>query len=191
MTMDFGEIYDRHYRPVRTFIAALVKDSFLAEDLCQETFIRVRDHLAEVRDQARLKSWVFSIAHNVCRDHFRRAKTRPEAWADGLDPESPAAGRGLVIDLLPQQELERRQMSQCVQDKIDLLPEGRRTVLVLYDIMGFSHQEVADVLRIEVGAAKVRLHRARRSFQKILEKDCDFEVDGRSVLVCEPKPNRT
>lgn len=188
--MDFEEIYDQHHRPIRTFIAALVKDSFLAEDLCQETFIRVQDNLAKVRDPAKLKAWIFSIAHNVCRDHFRRVKSRPEVATDGLDSRSPATPHGLVIDLLPQQELERRQMSQCVQDKIELLPEGQRTVLALYDIMGFTHQEVADVLGIEVGAAKVRLHRARRSLQKILEQDCDFEVDDRSVLVCEPKPDR-
>jgi len=77
-------------------------------------------------------------------------------------------------------------MSRCVQDKLSLLPESLRSVIIFADIMDFSHQEMADILGLTVENVKVRLHRARKKFKAILEKECTFEVDERSVLVCEP-----
>jgi len=86
-----------------------------------------------------------------------------------------------------QKELEQRQMGECVQNQIRFLPESLRTVLVLFDIMDFSLQEVAEILGITVENAKVRLHRARKKMKAVLEKQCTFETDERNVLVCEPK----
>ena len=77
-------------------------------------------------------------------------------------------------------------MSRCVQEKLSLLPETLRSVIIFADIMDFSHQEIADILGLTVENAKVRLHRARKKLKAILEKECTFEVDERNVLVCEP-----
>ena len=77
-------------------------------------------------------------------------------------------------------------MSACVQDKIRLLPESYQTVLVLFDLMEFSHQEIAEILDTSVENAKVRLHRARKKLKTILEEECRFEVDDRNVLICDP-----
>jgi RNA polymerase sigma-70 factor (ECF subfamily) len=85
-----------------------------------------------------------------------------------------------------QKELEQRQMGECVKDQINLLPESMRTVLLLFDIMEFSHQEIADILGITVKNVKVRLHRARKKLKPILEEKCSFERDERNVLVCLP-----
>ena len=85
-----------------------------------------------------------------------------------------------------QKELEQRQMGECVQDKINLLPEPLRTVIILFDTMDLSHQEIAESLGITVENVKVRLHRARKKLKAILEEECTFEVDERNVIVCEP-----
>ena len=77
-------------------------------------------------------------------------------------------------------------MSQCVQDKVNLLPESLRSVLIFADVMEFSHQEIANFLGLSVENVKVRVHRARKKLKKILEEKCTFEVDERNVLVCEP-----
>ena len=77
-------------------------------------------------------------------------------------------------------------MSACVQDKIRLLPESYQTVLVLFDLMEFNHQEIAEILDISIENVKVRLHRARRKLKTILEEECRFELDDRNVLICEP-----
>ncbi len=75
--MDFYEVYEQHYDRVRNFILASVKNRWVADDLVQETFLRVLQNLSKVRDQAKLSSWIFRIAANLCRDYFR-SPTRKE-----------------------------------------------------------------------------------------------------------------
>lgn len=86
-----------------------------------------------------------------------------------------------------QKKLEQHQMGQCVQDKMNLLALDLRTVLVLSDIMACSQKDIAEIMGISVTNVKARLHRARKKFRAILEEHCSFEIDERSVLVCDPK----
>jgi RNA polymerase sigma-70 factor (ECF subfamily) len=187
--MEFWEIYDQYYARVRKFILALVKDEWVADDIIQETFLKVQQNIESLRDPTRLSSWIFRIAHNLCQDHFRRLKkSRKEERIDQEETEDlneALIQKGLGI----QKELEQRQMGECVQNQINLLPESLRTVLVLFDIMEFSHQESADILGITVKNVKVRLHRARKRLKTILEEKCAFERDERNVLICIPAGN--
>jgi len=183
--MDFWEIYDPYYGKVRKFILALVKDPWTADDLIQETFLRVQQNLGTLKDSSKLSSWIYRIAYNLCQDHFRRGKAeRKRESTDSEQTENLA--EGFIQEQLIQKELEQREMGRCVQDQIDLLPESLRAVLVLFDIMECSHQEIADILGITVANVKVRLHRARKTLKPILEKKCTFEKDERNVLVCTP-----
>jgi RNA polymerase sigma-70 factor, ECF subfamily len=177
--MDLFAIHDQYYRRARKFILALVKNESAADDLTQETFIRIQENLESVRDPEKISSWIFSIAYHLCQDHFRTLKTSSaqEEIHDGL----------VNIEEAPvQKKLEQGEMSQCVQDKLSLLPETQRSIIILADIMEFSHQEIADILGLTIENVKVRVHRARKKFKTILEKECTFEVDERSILVCEP-----
>ena len=137
--MNFWEIYEVHYRPVRRFISRMVRDEWAADDLTQDT------------------------------------------------NQGTIQGLKASIEPIAQVQLEQHQMSRCVQDKIHLLPEPLRVVLVLFDTMELSHQEIADILGIRAGNVKVRLHRARNALKEILERDCNFEHDERNVMVCLPK----
>ena len=180
MEANFWEIYDQHYASVRNFILIIVKDEWVADDLIQETFIKVQRKLPQLKDSSKLSSWIVRIAHNLCQDHFRkmsRISTKEKAFAE--------KGR-ILSEPIFHKELEQHQMGQCVQDKMKLLPEQYRTVLALFDLMDCSHQEIADLLDISLENVKVRLHRARKKFKTILEKECKFELDDRNVLICEP-----
>jgi len=178
--MDFWDIYHKHYERVKKFIFALVKDEWVADDLIQETFIKVQKNLNQLREESKISSWIFRIAYNLCQDHFR--KMSPSSKSDHI-----LAQKGEILsEPLFQKEFEQRQMGECIQDKIRLLPESYQTVLVLYDLMEFSHQEIAEIVDISVANVKVRLHRARKKLRTILEQDCSFEVDERSVLICDP-----
>ena len=181
MQMDFWKIYDQYYRPVRKFILVYVKDEWVADDLIQETFIRVQKNLDGVKNPAKISSWIFRIAHNLCHDHYRQLKR--SSLNERTIQQNIVAFKEAVV----QKELEQQQMGECVQDKMDLLLPDYRTVLILSDIMAFSHKEIAEILDISVSNVKVRLHRARKAFKAILEDHCRFEVDERSVLVCDPK----
>jgi RNA polymerase sigma-70 factor, ECF subfamily len=184
--MEFWDIYDHYYVKVRRFILTLVKDEWVADDLIQETFLKIQNNLKNLKDPSKLSSWIFRIAYNLCQDHFRKLKrSRKE---ERIDQEEMEDFKEALIQKGPdiQKELEQRQMGECVQNQINLLPESLRTVLVLFDIMEFSHQEIADILRITVKNVKVRLHRARKKLRPILEEKCSFERDERNVLVCIP-----
>jgi RNA polymerase sigma-70 factor (ECF subfamily) len=177
--MNFLEVHDQFYERVRKFILASVRDESAADDLVQEAFMKIQENLDSVRDASKISSWVFRIAHNLCQDHFRTRKKLPshEEIHEGL----------VNIQETPlQKKVEQGEMSQCVQDQLNLLPESLRSVLIFSDVMEFSQQEIADILRLTVENVKVRLHRARKKFKAILEEKCTFEVDERNVLVCEP-----
>jgi len=184
--MEFWEIYDQFYSKVRKFILALVKDEWVADDLIQETFLRIQGNLRNLKDPSKLSSWIFRVAYNLCQDHFRQLKrSRKE---ERIDQEGMEDLKEALVQKGPdvQKELEQRQMGECVQNQINLLPESLRTVLIFFDIMEFSHQEIADILGITVKNVKVRVHRARKKLKPILEERCTFEKDERNVLVCLP-----
>jgi RNA polymerase sigma-70 factor (ECF subfamily) len=176
--MNFLEIHDQFYQRVRKFILASVRDESAADDLVQEAFMKIHENLDSVRDTSKVSSWVFRIAHNACYDYFRaRKKTSHNQVHEGL------------VDLQEtplQKRMEQDEMSRCVQGQLNLLPESLRSVLIFSDIMELNHEEIADILGLTVENVKVRLHRARKKFNAILENKCTFELDERNVLVCEP-----
>jgi len=183
--VDFWEIYDRHYARVRGYAASMLRDGSASDDVVQETFLRAQTNLESVREPDKVAAWLFRVAHNLCMDLLRARKA--SRIDPAADPETAAPRDAVSV----QRDLERGEMSACVREMVDHLPETDRSVILLYDIMALSHQEIADVLGIEVGAVKVRLHRARRKLRALLEEGCSFERDDRDVLVCEPKlPNR-
>jgi len=177
--MDLLEIQDQYYHRVRKYILTSVRDESVADDLIQETFLKIQENLDSLRDPAKISSWIFRIAYHLCQDHFRTLKrsSSHEEIPDGLVnlEENPV-----------QKTLEQSEMSQCVQDQLNLLPDSQRNVIILAEVMDFSHQEIAEILGLTVENVKIRLHRARKKFKSILEEKCTFEVDERNVLVCEP-----
>ena len=178
--MEFWEIYDLHYGPVRAFVSKMLGDEWMADDLTQDTFIKVQKNLDGLKDGSKLMPWIFRIARNQCLDYFRSgaAKNMRQGQTYRLQKSiEPAA----------QMQLEQHQMSQCVQDKIYLLPETLRVALVLSDTMEMTRQEIADILGITISNVKVRIHRARKVLKEILEQECILEHDERNVMVCEPK----
>lgn len=178
--MDIWEIYDQHYSRVRKFILAVVKNEWAADDLIQETFLRVQEKLDELKDPLKITSWIFRIAHNLCLDYFRQPKPESMDSDDLLKTLDRAAPEDVAA------RMEQSEMSECVQNQMNLLPESLRVVLVLYDQMEFSHREIAEVLETTIPNVKVRLHRARKKLKSILEEKCAFEKDERNVLVCTP-----
>ena len=184
--MDFWEIYDRYYARVRGYAASMLRDGPASDDVVQETFLRAQVHLESVREPDKVAAWLFRVAHNLCMDLLRARQ------ASRIDPAADVeTARSARVEACVQSELERGEMTACVRAKVDQLPETDRSVILLCDIAGLSQEDIAHVLGIEVGAVKVRLHRARKKLRALLESACSFERDERNVLVCEPKrPNR-
>lgn len=180
--MHLTQIYDQHYRRVRKFILHTVRNEWVADDLVQETFIRISNNLDNVRDAAKLQAWIFRIAHNICLDYFRQQGKTADVALEEISGE-PATAKAPTS----QKELEQGQMRKCVFGLVNFLPESLRSVIILSDISEFSQKEIAEILGISVENVKIRLHRGRKKLKALLQEHCVFEVDERNVLTCQPE----
>jgi RNA polymerase sigma-70 factor (ECF subfamily) len=176
----FEEYYDRVYR----YVLGLVRDSDEAEDLTQETFLRAYRQRDTLREAGALVGWLYRIATHVSLDRLRqRARRAPResdtdlAEEDLPNPDAPSL----------QQSIEQEEMSACVQQYLADLSDSYRAVILLHDMHGLTGPEIAETLDIPLATVKIRLHRARRRLQAILQARCNFSYDERSVFVCEPK----
>jgi len=177
----YWDIYETYYERVRRFIFLMVKDMWVAEDLLQETFVKVQKNLTQLNDSQKTSSWIFRIAFNICQDHFRNSNRKVQ------HENSFQLAEIFPHPLSSHNLLEQQEMSRCVQEQTKLLPESLRTPLLMFDMMGFSHREIADILDISLENTKVRLHRARKQLKVILKNKCHLEIDERNILVCEPR----
>jgi len=173
---------------LRAFISRMIGEAEEAADLAQETFVRARAGLETFRGDAKITTWLYSIATNVCLDHLKSAGRRrlrvapPETVAQvaGCGKEGARLTSALLLD--------QAEMGECVRRFIEELPHDQRMVLLLHDIEGMTNPEIASALDQSVATIKIRVHRARKRLRGVLLRNCHFTRDERGVLVCEPKP---
>jgi RNA polymerase sigma-70 factor (ECF subfamily) len=180
-SLNFYSIFDQYHDRLKKFVTITVKNEWVADDIVQEVFVRAQSKIDTLKDNHKIGSWLFRIAYRQCMDHFRKERRKaPEEVEDF--PEADASSSSTM-----QKKLEQHQMSVCVQNQMLLLPENYRTVIWLFDVLGFTLEEAADILELSVENVKIRLHRARKKLKSILSQKCSFEKDERNVLLCEPK----
>jgi RNA polymerase sigma-70 factor, ECF subfamily len=145
----------------------MLRDAIEAEDATQDVFVRVFLKLHTFRGDAAFSSWLYRLVMNVVLMRFRKNR------------------RSISLDEFPDTEINGRterttlqsRLSSSVVDKIDLqtainhLAPGLRTVLVLHDIQGYRHREIAELLGYSDGNSKSQLHRARARLRKLLRSD--------------------
>lgn len=168
--------------PVLRYLQRYVGERRLAEDLQQETLLRISRGLAGFDGRSSLRTWAFAIANRVAADHFRRPERRQQIVEldealDTVDPEREV-GERLVADA----------MNQCVRQVIDSLPENYRAPLILYDLEELSIEQTAEICQCTVANAKIRLHRARRRLKEALQRQCAFYRDDEGIYRCDRKP---
>lgn len=151
----------------------LVRDEAAAQDCVQEAFLSAFRAIDSFEPRSSVGAWLHRITVNAALMRLRKERRLAETPIDDLLPVFDADGwrRDMVEvpDDDPESELERRQMREFVRGKIDMLPDGYRTALVLRDLEGWSTREAAEALGIAEGAMKVRLHRARAALKRLIE----------------------
>ena len=145
------ELYDANVDRVYRLVYRMVGDAELAADYTQDTFIRAFDRLASFRGEAALSTWITAIAISVVYNGQRKLKRLRQREVD-LEHAEPVAApeRRADPDL-------RRKLSAA----IDALPEGYRTVFLMHDVEGYTHEEIGAALGIQDGTSKAQLSRAR------------------------------
>lgn len=135
-----------------------------AEDVAQEAFVRAHRALGAFRGDAKLSTWLYAITSRLCLNRLASGERRmARQGEDALLRLSDAGPR-------PDAALERRELETALGRAIAELPEDRRIVVVLRDIEGLSYEEIAQVLELELGTVRSRLHRARAELKEKLER---------------------
>ena len=158
----FGTLVKRYERRLQRVIGRFIRDPDVAEDLAQETFLRVYERIAQFDPSRRFAPWLFQIGVNLTLDYHRRQKRRRRIWSffftDYSGDRSPDPS---TADPKVQQELHEE-----IRHVIDQIPEQFRTVLILRDLEGFSSSEIAAILDRKEATIRWRLAEARNRFQE-------------------------
>jgi len=150
----FRMLVERWQTPVFRFLERMLGSREDAQDLAQETFLRMCVNARRYRPEGRFQSWLFRIAGNLARSQLRRRKIL--RWV-AFDPgaHEPSSGASSA-----QETLERRATDAGVRDAISTLPDRQRHALLLRTFEEMSYQEIADAMGVSVGAVESLLHRA-------------------------------
>ncbi len=187
---EFQDIYTTFSEKIRRYLARLVGE-IEAEDLTHEVFVKVGKALKDFRGESQLSTWIYRIATNTALDRvrspdFKRSVQEASVDENEIDIEDQDIWTGKKIPL-PDQQLIRKEMNECIRGIVDGLPENYRTVLVLSELEGFTTAEISEVVCISLDTVKIRLHRARMRLRKELEAKCNFYRDELNELACDRK----
>lgn len=154
-----AELFEQHRGAVYAYLVRLARDPGLAEELTQETFLKVYQARARLVEVENPRAWVFRIATNTCLTAIKR--NRRFRWLPWEAAESLAPGRD---------EAGRVVMRDAVERALGTMSQDYRAALLLFSYHGFKVAEVAQVLGISEGAVKTRVYRAKEMFLRAYEK---------------------
>lgn len=169
----YRELLGRYQRPVFSLIYRMVRDRELAEDISQETFVKVFNHLGSFNPKYKFSSWIFKIASNLAIDHLRKkdlktvsldgsrhAETPDQVEATRITVESPGEN--------PEEFLEAKELGEEIERAIEALRPEYRSAILLRHVEGRPYEEIAEIMDIPLGTVKTYIHRARSELRQTL-----------------------
>jgi len=191
--LDFERIHDEFRPKILRFLDGMAGPAE-AEELAQETMLKVSRSLEHFRGEAKLSTWIFRIAANVALDRLRSRAFKESRRGRSIDGDDSAARLYVDKDVWTGEEkpaaaekLIRGQMNQCIRNVIDALPEDYRSVILLSEFEDLKNNEIAEIMNTTTGAVKIRLHRARAKLRQALQNSCTFSRNEQNEFVCDPK----
>lgn len=170
----FRELIRRYERPVYSLIYRMVRDAAAAEDLAQDAFIKVLNHLDRYRPEFKFSSWLFKIANNVAIDHLRRRQPDLRSIDGSPDATTAEAIEATSIELAddgesPLDALTARELGAAIEAAIGRLRPEYRQCILLRHVEGRSYEEIAATLDLPLGTVKTYIHRARHQLREALQ----------------------
>lgn len=168
------------YQPrLSMFIHKYIADTADVDDVLQEVFVKIHTHVASLRDEKKLQSWIYQIARNAIMDYYRQQK------------------RSLLLETLRETEEHDmffddvvRELAPCIREMVEHLPEKYRQALLLTEYEGLTQKELSVHLGISFSGAKSRVQRAREQLKDLLLACCDFQFDRLNhVIDYQPRLN--
>ena len=167
----FNELVERYQNRLLNFVYRTTGDRERAEDLVQETFIRVYRHLHRFDQSKKFSTWIYTIASNLAKNELRNRSRNPLVLFQTILKNRQEDQRPLEWEdntYRPDDLFRKRQLKQVVDSVVGELPEHHRTVFILREMEGKTYEEIAEITDTNLGTVKSRLNRARNSFARII-----------------------
>ena len=169
----YRELLTRYERPVFSLIFRMVRDREMAEDLAQETFIKVLNNLDRYSPEFKFSSWLFKIANNLTIDHLRRRRVDTISIEGSPDAVTAESARATSISVVsgnesPLEELESRELGTAIERAIGKLRPEYRACIMLRHVEDKSYEEIAEIVKLPLGTVKTYIHRARHELRTAL-----------------------
>ena len=169
----YRELIRRYQRPVFSLIYRMVRDRELAEDLAQETFIKVLNNIDRYRPEFKFSSWLFKIANNAAIDHLRRRGLDTLSLDGSPHAESAEAIEATTLQIGDTRESQldevtSRELGSQIESAIGKLRPEYRSCIILRHIDGRPYEEIAEILDLPLGTVKTYIHRARNELRILL-----------------------
>ena len=180
----FELLVRRYQDPLINYINFTINDYHRAQDLAQETFIRVFKSASRYEPKSTFKSWLYTIATNLSRNEIRnRARRKTYFLEDIVDENEDVYHSEYMEDTRFQPDilLEKKERQQLIKKTLKQLPENQRVALTLVTYQELSYEEISEILDCTVGAVKSLIHRARQNMKKMLKNsDLGESVNAKS-----------
>jgi RNA polymerase sigma-70 factor (ECF subfamily) len=167
----FEELIERHQQRVSRLVGGILRRREDVEDVTQQVFLKAYVSLKRFDQRAAFATWLYKITVNECWDYLRKRKVRPLAYESDLSEEQVSRLDSIVsADRAPQSPEERAEARDLIERMLAKLPDQDRQLLVLKEVEGFSVEELAQILKLNVNTVKVRLFRARGRIMDIYRR---------------------
>jgi RNA polymerase sigma-70 factor (ECF subfamily) len=171
----YRELIRRYERPVFSLVFRMVRDRAMAEDLAQETFIKVLNNIDRYVPEFKFSSWLFKIANNLAIDHLRRRQLPTISMHGAPDATTASRIEATTFEIASDgesalEELEARELGTAIEKAIAALRPEYRSCIMLRHVEGRSYEEIAATLDLPLGTVKTYIHRARHELRKALEE---------------------
>jgi RNA polymerase sigma-70 factor, ECF subfamily len=169
----YRELISRYERPVFSLIFRMVRDKETAEDLAQETFIKVLNNIDRYLPEFKFSSWLFKIANNITIDFLRKRQIDTISIEGAPDAVTAESKRATAIalasgDQSPLQELESKELGEQIERAIGKLRPEYRACILLRHVEDYSYDEIAEIVKLPLGTVKTYIHRARAELREHL-----------------------
>ena len=165
MVTTAANIYEELNSALHSFILGRVGNHEVAEDILQDVYLRIHSRIDTLRDEEKVRSWVYQIARNAIHDHHRSARPSSELRDVPYTPDDPAENEVAAG------------LATSVRSFLNCLPPDYRVALVLTEYEDLTRVELAERLGLSISGAKSRVQRARVRLKALLLACCHFELD--------------
>jgi RNA polymerase sigma-70 factor (ECF subfamily) len=165
----YNQLVNRFKDRLLNFIYRFVNDLDLAEDLVQDTLLKLYTHKDSYQEIAKFSTWLYTIAANLARTELRKKKRRKTFSVTELSRDD----REFIIassDVDPSEDLSSQNFEKSVQRALAELPDDFKTIIILRDIQELSYDEISKIVDVPLGTVKSRINRGRVKLQQLLKK---------------------